>query len=289
MQSAINVKLMRQLKMFALYAALTIGGIIVLFPLIWMILTALKHPGTAFKFNFLPSSLTPSGLAEIYTLDNFKKVFNEFNFMKYFINSLIVATLAALFATTFSCMAGYVFAKKNFTGKEFLFYVLLGTMMIPGMMYLVPQFVITLKLGWFDTYQGMIVPHLANVFGVFMMRQFMRSIPDSLIEAAKLDGASEWQIFSILIIPLSKPIIVTLFLLTFLFHWSNFIWQLVITKPGSAILTLPVGLAYFSGPHGSEWELMMSASCFSIIPIAILFLLAQNFFIEGMTRGAVKE
>jgi len=272
-----------------LYCLLTFGAVVVLFPLIWMILTAFKLPGTAFKLSFIPDSPTGSGLARLYTLANFSKVLSEFNFMKYFVNSLIVATMAAVFATAFSCMAGYAFAKKEFAYKEFLFYLLLGTMMIPGMMYLVPQFVITIKLGWFDTYQGMIVPHLANVFGVFMMRQFMRSIPDSLIEAAKLDGASEWQTFTIIIIPLAMPIIVTLFLLTFLFHWSNFIWQLVITKPGSALLTLPVGLAYFSGPHGSEWEMMMAASCFSIVPIAILFLVAQNFFIEGMTKGAVKE
>lgn len=272
-----------------LYVLLTFGAIVVLFPLIWMVLTAFKLPGTAFKFSFLPDSPTGSGLGRLYTLSNFSKVLSEFNFMKYFLNSILVATLAATFATAFSCMAGYAFAKKEFAYKDVLFYLLLGTMMIPGMMYLVPQFVITIKLGWFDTYQGMIVPHLANVFGVFMMRQFMRSIPDSLIEAAKLDGASEWQTFTIIIIPLAMPIIVTLFLLTFLFHWSNFIWQLVITKPGSALLTLPVGLAYFSGPHGSEWEMMMAASCFSIVPIAILFLVAQNFFIEGMTKGAVKE
>lgn len=272
-----------------LYFLLSAGALVVLFPLIWMILTAMKQPGTAFKFSFLPDSLSYEGFSKLYTLDNFKKVFAEFNFMKYFFNSIIVASLAAVFATTFACMAGYVFAKKNFIYKDLLFYLLVATMMIPGMMYLVPQFVITVKLGWFDTYQGLIIPHLANIFGVFMMRQFMRSIPDSLIEAAKLDGASEWQIFTIIIVPMAMPIIVTLFLLTFLFHWSNFIWQLVITKPGSAILTIPVGLAYFSGPHGSEWELMMAASCFSIIPMAVLFLIAQNFFIEGMTKGAVKE
>lgn len=293
-ESALDAKLhaMRRNRMISraiLYSLLTLGALIVLFPLLWMILTAMKQPGTAFKFSFLPESFSYDGFSKIYTLDNFRKVFAEFNFMKYFFNSIIVASLAAVFATTFACMAGYVFAKKNFIYKDLLFYTLVATMMIPGMMYLVPQFVITVKLGWFDTYQGLIVPHLANIFGVFMMRQFMRSIPDSLIEAAKLDGASEWQVFTIIIVPMAMPIIVTLFLLTFLFHWSNFIWQLVITKPGSAILTIPVGLAYFSGPHGSEWELMMAASCFSIIPMALLFLVAQNFFIEGMTKGAVKE
>ncbi|HNY12216.1 MAG TPA: carbohydrate ABC transporter permease [Candidatus Wallbacteria bacterium] len=278
------VKYNKQITKAILYAFLTLGALVVLFPLFWMILTAFKVSGTAFKLHFFPNAGE-----KLYTFENFSKVLSEFSFMKYFFNSIIVASLAAIFATAFSCMAGYVFAKKEFIFKEYLFYLLVATMMIPGMMYLVPQFVITIKLGWFDTYQGLIIPHLANIFGVFMMRQFMRSIPDSLIEAARLDGASEWQIFTIIIVPLAMPIIVTLLLLTFLFHWSNFIWQLVITKPGSSILTLPVGLAYFSGPHGSEWEMMMAASCFSIIPIAVLFLVAQNFFIEGMTKGAVKE
>jgi multiple sugar transport system permease protein len=204
------------------------------------------------------------------------------------VNSLIVATMAALFATLFAAMAGYVFAKKDFFMKKQFFYLLLATMMIPGMMYLVPQFVIVIKLGWFDTYKGLIIPHIASVFGLFLMKQFMESIPSSLIEAAQIDGAGEWQIFYMVVLPLSLPIITTLFLLTFLFHWSNFIWQLVITKPGSPLLTIPVGLAYFSGPHGSDWEVMMAASCFSIIPIAFLFLLAQKYFIEGMTQGAVK-
>jgi multiple sugar transport system permease protein len=196
--------------------------------------------------------------------------------------------MAGLFATFFAALAGYVFAKKDFFMRDVFFYLLVATMMIPGMMYLVPQFVIVIKLGWFDTYKGLIVPHLASVFGVFMMRQFMKSIPSSLIEAAQIDGATEWQIFTVIVLPLSLPIVTTLFLLTFLFHWSNFIWHLVITKPGSPLLTIPVGLAYFSGPHGSDWEIMMAASCFSIIPIAFLFMLAQKYFIEGMTQGAEK-
>ncbi len=274
---------------FLIYFLLTFGAIVVLFPLVWMFLTAFKEPGLALKFLFYPTEGTKYDTwGSIYTLSNFKNVLNEFNFTKYFLNSLIVAGMAALFATFFAAMAGYVFAKKDFFMKKQFFYLLLATMMIPGMMYLVPQFVIVIKLGWFDTYKGLIIPHLASVFGVFLMKQFMESIPSSLIEAAQIDGASEWQIFYLVVLPLSLPIVTTLFLLTFLFHWSNFIWQLVITKPGSPLLTIPVGLAYFSGPHGSDWEVMMAASCFSIIPIAGLFLLAQKYFIEGMTQGAVK-
>lgn len=272
-----------------LYTVLTAMGLLVTFPFIWMISTALKIPGTALKFQILPHNL--NDLKTMYTVTNFIKVWKGMDFSRYFINSLFVAGSAAFFATLFATMAGYVFAKKQFLFKEKIYYGLLGTMMIPGMMYMIPQFVIIVKMGWYNTYKAMIIPHLASVFGVLLLRQFIETIPGSLLEAARIDGASEWQIFRKVIIPLAFPVIVTLFLMTFLFHWSNFLWQLVVSDPGLArnIRTLPVGLALFRGPHANEWELMMAASCFSIIPIAVLFWFAQKFFIEGMTQGAVKE
>lgn len=229
-------------------------------------------------------------LGEIYTANNFVKVlFNkDFPFASFFINSLIVAGLAAFFTVIICTMGGYAFAKKKFFLKNQLFLLLLATMMIPGMIYMVPQFAIVSQLHWINTYKAMIIPHLANVFGLFLLRQYIQTIPNSLFEAAKVDGASEFQIFKNIVIPLSFPIMVTLFLLTFLGQWSNFLWQLIVNTPDSALRTLPVGLALFKGQYAIEWESMMAGACFSIIPIAILFLLAQKFFIEGMTSGAVK-
>ena len=186
-------------------------------------------------------------------------------------------------------MGGYVFAKKDFYGKDILFGILMSSMMIPGMIFMVPQFAIVSALGWIDSYYGLVVPHLANVFGLFLLRQHIKTIPNSLLEAAFIDGASQFQIFRIIIIPLSFPIIATLFLLTFLGQWSNFLWQLIVTTPDSVYRTLPVGLALFQGQYATEWGKMMAGACFSIIPIAFLFLCAQQFFIEGMTSGAVKE
>ncbi|MDD2717461.1 MAG: carbohydrate ABC transporter permease [Candidatus Wallbacteria bacterium] len=277
------------LKRTVLYLALTATGILVTYPFIWMICTAFKIPGTALKFQLFPHNL--SDFSTMYTRENFIKVWQGMNFSVYFLNSLFVAGTAAFFATFFATMAGYVFAKKEFWGRQKIYYLLLSTMMIPGMMYMIPQFVIIVKMGWYNTYKAMIIPHLASVFGVLLLRQFIETIPTSLIEAAKIDGASEWQIFRRVIIPLAFPVVATLFLMTFLFHWSNFLWQLVVSDPGLTqnIRTLPVGLALFRGPHANEWELMMAASCFSIIPIAIMFWFAQKFFIEGMTQGAVKE
>ncbi|MEW6555846.1 MAG: carbohydrate ABC transporter permease [Elusimicrobiota bacterium] len=270
------------IKRSILYVAITLGAIFVLFPFFWMVFVAIKPEGQAF-------SLTISFAKPLWK--NFVSIATDpsYPFWRFFINSLIVATMGAALTTLFCSMGGYVFAKKDFYLKEILFWFLLSTMMIPGMMFLVPQFAIVTKLHWINTYKGMVIPHVASVFGIFMMRQYIETIPSSLIESAKIDGASELQIFFRIIIPLSLAITTTLFLLTFLFHWSNFLWHLVVNTPDSPKLTLPVGLALFRGQYQMDWEKMMAASCFTIIPIAILFLLAQKFFIEGLTSGAVKE
>jgi multiple sugar transport system permease protein len=165
----------------------------------------------------------------------------------------------------------------------------MSSMMIPGMIFMVPQFAIVNKLGWMNTYKAMIIPHLANVFGLFLLKQYIDTIPNSLFEAAKIDGAGEFQMFRIIVIPLAMPIMITLFLLTFLGQWSNFLWQLIVNTPDSVLRTLPVGLALFKGQYCTDWGAMMAGACFSILPIAFLFLIAQRFFIEGMTSGAVKE
>ena len=231
------------------------------------------------------------GLKKIYTLQNFARVLTnkDFPFGRFFLNSLVVASGTAFLTVVICTMGGYVFAKKNFFLRDKLFGALLSTMLIPGMIFMVPQFAIVNKLGWINSYVGMMVPHLANIFGLFLMKQYISTIPNSLFEAATIDGANELQLFKIIIIPLSLPVMVTLFLMTFVMQWGNFLWQLIVNTPDSVYRTLPVGLALFRGQYGQDWEMMMAGACFSIIPIAILFLAAQRVFIEGMTSGAVKE
>ena len=243
----------------------------------------------SYKFQY--SRSFGEAVRAIYTFENFKLVLDnpDFQFGKFFVNSVIVSTLCAFLTALLCTMAGYAFAKKDFIFREKLFLLLLGSMMIPGMIFMVPQFAITAKFGWINTYWGMVIPHLGNVFGVFLIRQYIKTIPNSLFEAATIDGANEFQIFRIIIIPLAMPIIVTLFLLTFLGQWSNFLWQLIVNTPDSPCRTLPVGMALFKGQYAIAWERIMAGSCFSIVPIAILFLVAQKFFMEGMTGGAVKE
>lgn len=266
-------------KKMVLYLAITLAAIVVIFPFVWMIITAFKVPGTEFDPNLLPHPPT---------LENFRRVFVEFGFVRYFLNSTVVAVSAALFATFFGSLAAYAFSFKNFIFKEKLFAVIIASMMVPGLMYVVPQFAIVKKLGWMNTYRAMVIPHLANVFGLFLLRQYMTTIPRSLVDAAKIDGASDFQIYGRVVIPLSLPIVATLFLLTFQFHWSNFLWQLIVTNKES-LYTVPVGLAMFKQQHEQLYTLKMAASAVSIVPISVIFVFAQRYFIEGVTQGAVKE
>ncbi len=277
-----DVVFRRKLRNSLIFFALLVGAIFMLFPFLWMLFVALKKSGHGFLLDF-------SFAKPLYA--NFKAVWSNssFPFSRYFLNSLIVATTGAFLTALFCSMGGYVFAKKNFYLKNVVFWMMLATLMVPGMMYMVPQFAIVTKLGWINTYRGMIIPHVANVFGLFLLRQHMETIPNSLLDSAKIDGASEWDVFRTIIVPLSLPVITTVFLLTFLFQWTNFLWQLVVNTPNSAKLTLPVGLALFRGQYSTEWTKLMAASAFSIVPIAILFIAAQRFFIEGLTAGAVKE
>jgi len=274
----VTPKTSRTIRTAAVYFGLTVGAIVVLFPFFWMVVTAFKQPGQAFTPEIFPSSPT---------FENFRRVLSDYGFARYFLNSVIVATTAAIFATIFATFAGYVFAKKRFAGRDRVFGFLLLSLMIPGMMYVVPQFAIINRLGWMNTYQAMIVPHLANVFGLFLMRQYMMTIPSELLEAAKMDGAGEWKAFTTIMVPLSIPIIATLFLLTFQFHWNNFLWQLIVTNV-ERLYTVPVGLAMFKSAHEELYTLKMAGSCISVVPIALLFFFAQRYFIEGMTSGAVK-
>ncbi|MFZ1947725.1 MAG: carbohydrate ABC transporter permease [bacterium] len=269
----------RRLKTLALYVGLTLAAVVVLFPFAWMLLTAFKQPGHEFDPEFFPRNPT---------LANFRRVFAEFGFLRYFGNSVVVATLSGLFATLFATLAAYAFSFKKFVLKDKIFAVLLASMMVPGLMYVVPQFAIVRKLGWMNTYRAMIVPHLANVFGLFLLKQYMDTIPRSLTEAARMDGASDFQTYGRVVVPLSLPVIVTLFLLTFQFHWSNFLWQLIVTNK-ETLYTVPVGLAMFKQAHEELYTLKMAASAVSIVPIAVIFVFAQRYFIEGVTKGAVKE
>ncbi len=235
------------------------------------------------------------GLAErldaLYTTGNYQEVLQDdaFPFGSFFINSLVTAFGAALLTTLFCTLGGYAFATKEFPGKLLLFQLFTASMLVPGMIFMVPQFAVVTQLGWINSYWGMIVPHLANVFGLLFMTNYIRSVPKSLFEAARIDGSSEVQIIRHVLIPLSMPAMATLFTLTFMGQWSNFLWQLIVNTPDSAYRTLPVGLALFKGQYGLKVEAMMAAATFSVLPVTILFFFTQRQLIAGLTSGSVKE
>lgn len=243
------------------------------------------------KYRLIQMRPFRQALGEMYSLDNFTRILTDksFPFGYFFLNSLVVATGGGLLTVLLCTLAGYAFSQKPFHFREIIFRCLLASMLIPGMIFMVPQFSITIRLGLMDTYAGMIVPHLANVFGLFLLRQYIDQIPKDLFAAAEIDGANEPQIFQTVVIPVCLPIMVTLFLLTFVTQWSNFLWQLIINTGESTVLTLPIGLQLFRGQNANEWEMIMAGACFSILPISVLFLALQRFFLEGLTAGSVKE
>ncbi len=230
-------------------------------------------------------------IAALYTFDNYREVLTDesFPFGRFFMNSLVVAGLAAFLTTLLCTLGGYAFATKEFPGKERLFQLCMASMMVPGMIYMVPQYAVVTRIGWIDSYWGMVVPHLANVFGLLLMTNFIRGIPKSLFEAADVDGASEFMKVRHVLMPLASPAMATLFVMTFMGQWSNFLWQLITNTPSSPYRTLPVGLALFKGQYDLKVEAMMAAATFSVVPVSIVFLLSQKKLIAGLTSGSVKE
>lgn len=300
-------------KRALLYVVLVLALILVQLPLIWMIITAFKAPGWGLKLQFWPhashavlhpSSVPPDGtsglvkteneaqtFSEMYTLSNFRAVFfdKDFPFYRFALNSAVVAGGCAMLTVFICTMAAYGFAKKQFPFRDQIFGLLIAIMLVPGLIFMVPQYAIVLKLGWINSFAAMIIPHAANIFGLFLLRQHIRALPDSLLEAARVDGAGEIKTFRTVVVPLSIPVIITLFLLTFVGQWSNFLWQLIVNTPDSRHITLPVALSYFQGQWSTQWERMMAGACFSILPITVLFFFAQRYLIAGLTSGGVKE
>lgn len=266
----------------ALFIILTLGALIILFPIAWMLSTALKSAPEVAKY---PPTLLP----EKPLWENFAIAWQKAPFTQYTINTLIIVFFSIIGAVFSNSLVAYGFAKIDFKGKKMLFRIVLATMMIPGFVTLVPQYVIFSKIGWVDTYLPLIVPiFCANAFHIFMMRQFYRTIPNELIEAAKVDGAGHFYIWGKLIMPLVKPVLATVALIAFKGAWGDFQGPLLYLSDRTKY-TLQLGLQVFKGQGYTEWNYLMAVSFLSMIPILILFFCFQNYFIKGMnTSGAVK-
>ncbi len=256
------------------------AALVTLFPLLWMVSVSLMPAGASSTF---PPPLLPSQV----TLANYRELFAHQQMGRYFANSLIVASAATLFSLVLNGLAGYAFAKLRFAGREGLMKLLLGGLLIPAQVTMIPLFGLMKALGLVNTYAGAVVPAMAGVFGIFLVRQYALSIPDELIDAARIDGAGELRIFTSIIAPLLVPILVTLGIFTFLGTWNDFMWPLIVLSDRD-LQTLPVALAGLSREHVQDSELMMAGSVITVVPVLVLFLALQRYYIQGILMGSVK-
>jgi len=251
-----------------------------LFPLLWMLSVSFMPAGAS---STLPTPIFPARV----TLDNYRQLFGSIGMGRYFVNSLALALLSTAISVSFNVMAGYAFAKLHFRGRDAIFKALLGALVIPGQVAMLPLFLMLKPLGLINSYGGAIVPMMASVFGIFLVRQFARGIPDDLLEAARIDGASEWRIFLTIIVPVLTPVLATLAIFSFLASWNDFMWPLIVLTDDS-LHTLPVALAGLSREHVQDNELMMAGSVVTILPVLVVFLALQRQYMEGLMAGSVK-
>ncbi len=271
----------RWLRYLALAIVVAIA-LILLIPIVWMLLGSFKIQRVALAY---PPELIPSNPV----MDNWERLLINRPSLRWMLNSFVVAGGIAFFAVISSTCAGYAFGKKQFPGRTLFFWLILMTMMLPRQIYIVPLFVLMRSLGWFNSFQGMIAPYLVYPFGVFLMRQYMQSIPDELLEAGKMDGASELQLFRHIILPLSRPAIGAIAIFAFMAGWNDYLWQLVMATD-ELWLTLPVGVAKLtaSGVGSIDIGVGMAGATFAFVPMLLIFLVFQNYFIKGITVGALK-
>lgn len=253
---------------------------VTLSPLLWMVSVSFMAPGEAANF---PPPLLPSAP----TLENYRTLFVVHGISRYFANSVLLASLATLLALLFVVPAGYAFAKLRFTGRDAVFKMLVAALVVPGQIGMLPLFLELKAMGLVNSYAGALVPWLAGIFGIFLVRQYCLSLPDEMLEAARIDGASETRIFTTIVLPILTPVIVTLALFVFLGSWNDFMWPLIILADQD-LYTLPVALAALSREHVQDNELMMAGSVVTTLPVLVLFLVLQRFYMSGLLAGSVK-
>jgi len=276
--------MLRSEKLFTtilLYGVLILISIFMILPFVWMLSTSFKLPQDI--FGFPPQIIPPT-----FTLENYRFIFEEKNLLRILLNTIIVSGASALLSLFFTSLGGYGFAKFNFPAKNVLFSMLLATMIIPGAVMMVPSFVIMRNLGWVDTFWPLIVPGAANAFGIFFFRQYISSINDELMDAARIDGASEFRIFWSIILPIIAPGLTSLGLIFFMGNWNNYLGPLIYLKsPENWTITLAIN-ALIGGAGLTYWGPQMAMSVISLLPLLVIFLVFQRQFVEGITAGAVK-
>jgi multiple sugar transport system permease protein len=269
---------------FPFYFVVVVGAIFTLTPFLWMLLSSFKNSTEIYHY---PPTLLP----EIWRFDNYPRLFQDRPFGMWYRNSIIVGVIQTAAVLFFSSLAGFGFAKYRFKGRGFMFATLLGSTMIPFALILIPLFIEISRMHLTDSYAGLILPFMVPAFGIFVMKQFIESIPDELLDAARIDGSSEFGIYWHIVLPLVRPGLATLGLMTFLASWNNFQWPLVALRT-EEMMTLPVGLVALTEnvPGKSrDFGVIMAATTLVAIPILFLFLAVQRQFVSGMLMGSIKE
>ncbi len=269
-----------RLSRILLYGMLVTGAVMALLPMVWMVSASLMPSGEASSFppRFFPSRVT---------FDHYLDLFTRLNLGRYLLNSAFVAFVVTLSSLAINSMAGYAFAKLRFRGRDRLFRTLSTALVLPVQVAMLPLFLLLKNMGLINTYWGVIIPGLASIFGIFLVRQYALAIPDEMLDAARVDGASEFRIFWSIVVPGIVPILATLAIWTFLATWNDFMWPLIVLSDES-LYTLPVALANLSGEHVQDTELMMAGSVITVIPVMLVFLFLQRYYIQGVMAGSVK-
>ena len=268
------------LSKFFLYLFLILGAVIMVFPFYWMITGAFK---TSIEIQMIP----PVWLPKHFNLDNFKEALRMAPFARYFLNSLIAMVSCVTLCTFTTILGAFAFSKLNFPGRHIIFGLLLGLMMVPFEILMLPLYKEIIKLHLVDTYFGVIVIGICNASTIFFFRQFLSGIPKDLLSAARIDGTNEYRIAASIILPLAKPAFASMGILSAMGCWNAILWPLLVLK-GAEKFTLPIGLNTLLTPYGNNYDVLIAGSMFGILPIFVIFLFFQKYIIEGMTAGAVK-
>ncbi len=270
----------KKIKSILATTAILFTVLLTLAPFGWMLSTSLKTSQSIF-------AMPPKWIPDQVTFEHYKYLFENIKFFNYFKNSIFVAVSIMALSMFFNSLAGFAFAKYKFPGREKIFTLLLATMMVPGQVSMMPVFLILKKLGLLNTFTGLILPAASGVFGIFLMRQFMLSIPSDLIDSARIDGCSEFRMFWNIMLPLCRPVLATLAIFTFMGVWNELLWPLIIMTDDKKY-TLTVALANLNGQHNTEWGLLMAGSVVVVVPILLVFILLQKQFIKGISLTGVK-
>lgn len=261
-------------KTFLIHFILIVGSLAMIFPFIWMLLTSLK---TYAESIHVPPVIVPKNLQWV----NYKDVFDLLPFLKFMFNTLIITVIRTVGQLLLCSLAAYAFARIEFPGRNILFLIALSVLMVPGQVFLLPQYMIMVKLGWLNTLQAVVVPGLFSAFGTFLLRQFFMGLPKELEEAARLDGCNHFQIYWKVMLPLAKPGLVALGIFTTLWSWNELMWPMIVNSSPDS-MTLSVGLSSLQGQYLTNYPVLMAGSFLAILPMLILFIILQKQFIEGI-------